>query len=103
MNNSPLTDAEVDELDSYGILLASLPIPQRAGELWVREIMWGRITPRPMTELERYLSEVHRSPGPSPSSAPPPSKTPFSASSPSGSSSWWGCWSPPQSTMPRSK
>lgn len=44
---APLTDEEVKELDSYGIMSARDAHPARAIELWTRELLWGRVNPEP--------------------------------------------------------
>lgn len=38
----PLTQAEVEELDSFGLINGRMILPERAFELWEREILWGR-------------------------------------------------------------
>lgn len=56
---APLTDDEVIELDSYGLISARQKLPARAIELWEREILWGRVT-RDLKEFDGLIRKVMR-------------------------------------------
>jgi hypothetical protein len=65
MNDGPLTDEEVAELDAFGELdgiVLLLDQPSRAAELWAREILYGRVTPDPRSRGNGILGITARQP-----------------------------------------
>lgn len=57
MLSQALTDEEVKELDSYGIISARQGLPPRALHLWERELLWGRVTP-PDNEFDGLIHRI---------------------------------------------